>query len=90
MTLNSPVGIVGAGRIGGEILESDSTSTTDKWVLFLQPGRRLQHEPVPAEHAAAAAVGRRAHPRRDDRMGAQGLGVAPRTRPTRARSTWPS
>ena len=33
--LNSPVGIVGAGRIGGEILESDSTSTTDKWVLFL-------------------------------------------------------
>ncbi|MGS0684153.1 M50 family metallopeptidase [Nakamurella sp. GG22] len=33
--INSPVGIVGAGRIGGEILESDSTSTTDKWVLFL-------------------------------------------------------
>ena len=33
--LNSPVGIVGAGRIGGEILESDSTTTTDKWVLFL-------------------------------------------------------
>ena len=33
--LNSPVGIVGAGRIGGEILESDSTSTQDKWVLFL-------------------------------------------------------
>ena len=33
--LDSPVGIVGAGRIGGEILESDSTSTTDKWVLFL-------------------------------------------------------
>ena len=33
--LNSPVGIVGAGRIGGEILDSDSTSTTDKWVLFL-------------------------------------------------------
>ena len=33
--VNSPVGIVGAGRIGGEILESDSTSTTDKWVLFL-------------------------------------------------------
>ena len=33
--LNSPVGIVGAGRIGGEILESESTSTTDKWVLFL-------------------------------------------------------
>ena len=33
--LNSPVGIVGAGRIGGEILESDNTSTTDKWVLFL-------------------------------------------------------
>ncbi len=33
--LNSPVGIVGAGRIGGEILESDSTTTQDKWVLFL-------------------------------------------------------
>jgi membrane-associated protease RseP (regulator of RpoE activity) len=33
--LNSPVGIVGAGRIGGEILESDNTSTQDKWVLFL-------------------------------------------------------
>ena len=33
--LNSPVGIVGAGRIGGEILDSDNTSTTDKWVLFL-------------------------------------------------------
>jgi membrane-associated protease RseP (regulator of RpoE activity) len=33
--VNSPVGIVGAGRIGGEILESDSTTTTDKWVLFL-------------------------------------------------------
>ena len=32
--LNSPVGIVGAGRIGGEILDSESTSTTDKWVLF--------------------------------------------------------
>jgi len=32
--INTPVGIVGAGRIGGEILESD-TSTTDKWVLFL-------------------------------------------------------
>ncbi|WP_395725689.1 M50 family metallopeptidase [Nakamurella sp.] len=34
--LNSPVGIVGAGRIGGEILESDQTTTQDKWVLFLQ------------------------------------------------------
>jgi len=33
--LNSPVGIVGAGRIGGEILDSDQTSTTDKFVLFL-------------------------------------------------------
>jgi len=33
--LNSPVGIVGAGRIGGEILDSENTSTTDKWVLFL-------------------------------------------------------
>ncbi len=33
--LNSPVGIVGAGRIGGEILDSQSTTTTDKWVLFL-------------------------------------------------------
>ncbi len=33
--LDSPVGIVGAGRIGGEILDSDSTTTTDKWVLFL-------------------------------------------------------
>jgi membrane-associated protease RseP (regulator of RpoE activity) len=33
--INSPVGIVGAGRIGGEILDSESTSTTDKWVLFL-------------------------------------------------------
>jgi membrane-associated protease RseP (regulator of RpoE activity) len=34
--LDSPVGIVGAGRIGGEILESDQTTTQDKWVLFLQ------------------------------------------------------
>ncbi len=34
-SLDSPVGIVGAGRIGGEILESDSTTATDKWVLFL-------------------------------------------------------
>ena len=33
--LNSPVGIVGAGRIGGEILDSEQTSTTDKFVLFL-------------------------------------------------------
>ncbi|HEY5879289.1 MAG TPA: site-2 protease family protein [Nakamurella sp.] len=33
--LNSPVGIVGAGRIGGEILESDNTTTQDKFVLFL-------------------------------------------------------
>jgi membrane-associated protease RseP (regulator of RpoE activity) len=33
--LNSPVGIVGAGRIGGEILDSANTSTTDKFVLFL-------------------------------------------------------
>lgn len=33
--LNSPVGIVGAGRIGGEILESDNTTTQDKWILFL-------------------------------------------------------
>lgn len=32
--INTPVGIVGAGRIGGEILESD-TSVTDKVVLFL-------------------------------------------------------
>ena len=35
-SLDSPVGIVGAGRIGGEILESDQTTTQDKWVLFLQ------------------------------------------------------
>ena len=34
-TSNSPVGIVGAGRIGGEILDSDNTSTQDKLVLFL-------------------------------------------------------
>ncbi len=33
--LNSPVGIVGAGRLSGEILGSD-TSVTDKIVLFLQ------------------------------------------------------
>jgi membrane-associated protease RseP (regulator of RpoE activity) len=33
--LNSPVGIVGAGRIGGEILESENTTTQDKLVLFL-------------------------------------------------------
>jgi membrane-associated protease RseP (regulator of RpoE activity) len=33
--LDSPVGIVGAGRIGGEILDSDNTSSTDKLVLFL-------------------------------------------------------
>ena len=32
--INTPVGIVGAGRIGGEILASD-TSNTDKLVLFL-------------------------------------------------------
>jgi len=32
--INTPVGIVGAGRIGGEILESDTTSK-DKLVLFL-------------------------------------------------------
>ena len=62
-SLDSPVGIVGAGRIGGEILDSDNTSSTDKLVLFLQSAGRLQHEPVPAEHAAAAAAGRRAHPR---------------------------
>src|SRR6478752_186278 len=33
--LDSPVGIVGAGRIGGEILDSENTSSTDKLVLFL-------------------------------------------------------
>lgn len=33
--LNTPVGIVGAGRISGEILALDTT-TTDKVVLFLQ------------------------------------------------------
>ena len=33
--LDSPVGIVGAGRIGGEILDSDNTSSTDKLLLFL-------------------------------------------------------
>ncbi len=32
--INTPVGIVGAGRIGGEILASDTTNT-DKLVLFL-------------------------------------------------------
>jgi len=34
--LNSPIGIVGVGRIGGEILDSDNTSQTDKIVLFLR------------------------------------------------------
>jgi membrane-associated protease RseP (regulator of RpoE activity) len=34
--LNSPIGIVGVGRIGGEILDSDQTSQTDKVVLFLR------------------------------------------------------
>jgi membrane-associated protease RseP (regulator of RpoE activity) len=33
--LDSPVGIVGAGRIGGEILDSDNTTSRDKLVLFL-------------------------------------------------------
>ena len=67
-----------------------NTSATDKVVLFLQSARRLQHEPVPAQHAAAAAAGRRAHPRRDDRVGPQGLGEAARQARSRARSTWPS
>ena len=88
--LDSPVGIVGAGRIGGEILDSDNTSSTDKLVLFLNLLAGLQHEPVPAEHAAAAAVGRRAHSRRDDRVGAQGLGDRCAARRTQVRSTWQS
>ena len=74
--LDSPVGIVGAGRIGGEILDSDNTSSTDKLVLFLNllAGfnmslfllNMLPLLPLDGGHILG----------RDDRMGPEGLGLA--------------
>ena len=88
---NSPVGIVGAGRIGGEILRARHRPATDKLLLFLNLLAGFNMSLFLLQHAAAAAAGRRAHRRRDRRdglaarLGARCVG----RRPTRARSTWP-
>ena len=83
--VNTPVGIVGAGRISGEILAQDTSFQGQDHLVPTAPGG-LQPEPVPAEHAPVVAARRWSHPRRGHRMGAPRLGqVASQGRPRSVR-----
>ena len=86
---DSPVGVVGAARIGGEVMNLDVPAQNQvAMLLFLLAG--LQPLAVPVQHAAAAAAGRRAHRGRAVGVPAPQSSPGSSGAPTRARSTWPS